>query len=262
MDQAKLASFVIQHRMSEAASAVGYIWWRSRHTEDTEVPLADVKGFFVSEGISQPNMSRLKQRLVADRRLMKGTATNTFRLRAAAFAQQDEFFGHVKPEAVETIAQPSPPLMLALEKHANLLAGVETREFVMEAINSAKSGCPRAAIIMAWSGAVSVLQEYVFKHHLQRFNDDAVANNILKKPATTLSDLRDLSKESHFLESLSRISVIDGSQKKALKRCLDLRNDCGHPSQLKVGDAAVAGHIEALLFNVFDPFGPKLAAAA
>lgn len=262
MDQSKLASFVIQHRMSETSAAVGYIWWRSRHTEDTEIPLADVKAFFVSEGISQPNMSRLKQRLVADRRLMKGAAANSFRLRAAAFGQQDEFFGYVKQDAVKRFAQPAPPLMLALKKHANLLAGAETREFVLEAIRSAKSGCPRAAIIMAWSGAVSVLQEYVFIHHLQTFNADAVANNILKKPATTLSDLRDLSKESHFIESLSRISVIDGSQKKALKRCLDLRNDCGHPSQLKVGDAAVAGHIEALLFNVFDPFGPKLAAAA
>lgn len=262
MDQAKLASLVIQHRMSETAAAVGYIWWRSRHAGDTEVPSGDIKTFFVSEGISQPNISRLKQRLNADRRLMKGVSANSFRLRAAAFQQQDELFGYVKQEVGTSATQPVVPLMLALEKHAGLLPGSETREFVLEAITSAKNGCRRAAIIMAWSGAVSVLQEYVFDHHLQPFNDDALANNILKKQATTLSDLRDLSKESQFIESLFRISVIDGSQKKALKRCLDLRNDCGHPSQLKLGDAAVASHIEALLFNVFDPFGSKLAAAA
>ena len=234
MDQAKLASLVIQHRMSETAAAVGYIWWRARHKSDTEVPLSEIKSFFVSEGLSQPNMSRLRQRLTADRRLMKGAAPN----------------------------KPTPPLMLALEEHANNLSGIETREFMLEAINSAKSGCRRAAVIMAWSGAVSVLQEYVFTHHLQKFNDDAIANNILKRPAKSLSDLRDLSKESHFIESLSRISIVDGSQKKALKRCLELRNDCGHPSQLRLGDAAVAGHIEALLMNVFDPFGPKLATTA
>lgn len=260
MDQAKLASLVIQHRMSETAAAVGYIWWRARHKSDTEVPLSEIKSFFVSEGLSQPNMSRLRQRLTADRRLMKGAAPNNFRLRAAAFAQQDEFFGHSKNEA--PVPKPTPPLMLALEEHANNLSGIETREFMLEAINSAKSGCRRAAVIMAWSGAVSVLQEYVFTHHLQKFNDDAIANNILKRPAKSLSDLRDLSKESHFIESLSRISIVDGSQKKALKRCLELRNDCGHPSQLRLGDAAVAGHIEALLMNVFDPFGPKLATAA
>lgn len=77
-----------------------------------------------------------------------------------------------------------------------------------------------------------------------------------------LSDLRDISKESLFLDSLFRISAIDSSQKKALKRCLDLRNDCGHPSQLKLGNATVAGHIEALLLNVFDPFGAQLSKAA
>lgn len=260
MDQSELASFVIQNRMSETAAAVGFIWWRARHRSETEVPLSDIKSFFVSEGISQPNMSRLRQRLTADRRLMKGSGTNTFRMRAAAFAQQDEFFGHANPAAAT--AKAAPPLMLALEQHAKNLPGLETREFVLEAINSAKSGCRRAAVIMAWSGAVSVLQEYVFSHHLQKFNEDAVANNILKRPAKSLSDLRDLSKEIHFIESLSRISIVDGSQKKALKRCLELRNDCGHPSQLRLGDAAVAGHIEALLLNVFDPFGPKLAAAA
>lgn len=262
MDQSKLASLVVRHRLSETAATIGYIWWRSRYTGDTEISLADIRAFFVSEGISQPNMSRLKQKLIGDRRLMKGADVNSFRLRAAAFSQQDEFFDYDKQDAVSAIEQSNQPLMIALEKHANLLTGVETREFVMEAISSAKSGCRRAAIIMAWSGAISVLQEYVFIHHLQKFNADALANNILKKPATTLSDLRDLSKESHFIEALSRISVVDGSQKKALKRCLDLRNDCGHPSQLKVGDAAVAGHIEALLFNVFDPFASKLSAAA
>lgn len=61
----------------------------------------------------------------------------------------------------------------------------------------------------------------------------------------------DLLKESDFLDRLSAISLIGKTRKAALKRCLDFRNNCGHPNSLKVSDRAVAAHLEVLLENVF-----------
>lgn len=261
MKKSELTKLVVSRRLTETDAAVAFIWWNSKFEGVAESSTSEIKAFFHSEDISTPNITRLKQRLIADRRLLKNSGCTSFRVRASAAAALEEEFAPDAPEPANSNTGATRD-MAALETHARSLSAHETRSFVLEAVECAKSGCRRAAIIMAWTGAVSVLQDYVFQKHLIAFNADATANGVLKKPATTLSDLRDIAKESLFLDSLFRIAAIDSSQKKALKRCLDLRNDCGHPSQLKLGDATVAGHIEALLLNVFDPFGAQLSKAA
>jgi hypothetical protein len=99
-----------------------------------------------------------------------------------------------------------------------------------------------------------VLQEYVLKNKIQEFNQDAVANKLLRAPAKTIEDMRDISKEAMFLDSLARISLIDDAVKKLLKECLGRRNNCGHPTELSFGEPYVANHIDILLHNVFSKF--------
>lgn len=61
-------------------------------------------------------------------------------------------------------------------------------------------------------------------------------------------------KESIFLDILESISVIGNDVKKELKKCLDLRNSCGHPNSLVIGENRVAAHVEILILNVFSKF--------
>jgi len=39
-----------------------------------------------------------------------------------------------------------------------------------------------------------------------------------------------------------------------LEGCLKLRNGCGHPNSLKLGENKVAAHLETLILNVFAKF--------
>jgi hypothetical protein len=61
-------------------------------------------------------------------------------------------------------------------------------------------------------------------------------------------------KEYDFLQVLAAISLIGKSVKTELETCLRLRNGCGHPNSLKIGENRVAAHLETLIQNVFEVF--------
>jgi hypothetical protein len=61
-------------------------------------------------------------------------------------------------------------------------------------------------------------------------------------------------KEHEFLQILNAISAIGKSVKDELEGCLKLRNGCGHPNSLQIGEARVSAHIETLMLNVFSVF--------
>ncbi len=60
--------------------------------------------------------------------------------------------------------------------------------------------------------------------------------------------------EADFLDRLVPIGVIGKNVKDELVKALKLRNGCGHPNSLKIGQNMVASHLEILLMNVFEPF--------
>lgn len=150
------------------------------------------------------------------------------------------------------IDQGAPGVEVATHLRAFLARVTEpnVRSFVEEAVRCHEHRLKRSAVVMAWLAAVHVLQHWVFKKHLTSFN--AELKRIGGKPAQirTMEDF-DLLKESDFLDRLSSASLLGKSRKAALKRCLDFRNNCGHPNSLKVSETAVAAHIEVLLENVF-----------
>jgi len=257
MNRSELALHLTNARLSEIDMAVAFVWFRAK-CEDTQVTSAsEIFEFFESEAISKPNRHRLRQRMLEDRRLMNSKAG--FRVRLAA---SPEIESAVLAGNSQDVPSVTSPLIQALTTHAQAILDVHTRSFLLEAIDCMKCGSYRAAVIMSWCGAMAILQEYVFHTALSDFNRDAVANGVIKKQIKTLSDMRDLSKESHFIESLGRISILDSSMKRTLKRCLERRNDCGHPSDVKLGEAAVADQIESLILNVFSRFDLGSAKAA
>lgn len=127
------------------------------------------------------------------------------------------------------------------------------QEFVDEAIGCYESKHFRAAVVLSWVGAVSVLYAHVVRNRLTDFNVEAAKRDQKWRTARTEDDLARM-KEYDFLQVLESISVIGRSVKGELEGCLKLRNGCGHPNSLKVAESRCAAHIEILTLNVFEIF--------
>jgi len=148
----------------------------------------------------------------------------------------------------------------ALKKPADLLrkllptlGNAEVRAFIEEAIGCVEYSLLKAGVVFTWVGAVAVLHDHIVTKHLAAFNADAKSIDPKWRPAKNADGLT-VMKESDFLDTLVRIGVIGKNVKTELKQCLDLRNSCGHPNSLKIGEAKVQSHIETLVLNVFQKF--------
>lgn len=141
----------------------------------------------------------------------------------------------------------------SLRNHLSKITDKNTRDFLGDAISCLDAQLLRAAVVLSWVGAVSVLQEQVLKNHLAAFNAEAAKRDPRWKVAKNADDLSKM-KEATFLIILESISMIGKNVKQELEACLTLRNACGHPNSLKIGDTKVAAHVETLMQNVFEPF--------
>jgi hypothetical protein len=141
-----------------------------------------------------------------------------------------------------------------LRKHLASIKSDSTRAFAEEAIKCLEYELKRSAVVSAWVAAVGVLYDHVLAKKLAAFNTAGTARYQAKwKPVTTLDDLADL-KEAVFLELCESASVFGKSVKQELEGCLKLRNGCGHPNSLQIGEGRVVTHIEQLILNVFEKF--------
>jgi len=140
-----------------------------------------------------------------------------------------------------------------LRKVVASISSPDTREFLEEAVKCLEARYLRAAVVLSWVGAVSVLQQYVVANKLAEFNAEAQRRDKDWKPAKTTDDIGRM-KEAALLQVLENISVIGRNTKQELEESLRLRNSSGHPNSFKFGESRVASHIEVLVMNVFSKF--------
>lgn len=148
---------------------------------------------------------------------------------------------------------PLPGLQATLRGELQNINDANTKHFVEEAISCLEGKAYRAAVVLSWVGAISLLYKHVFDKHLTAFNEAASNRNNAWKNAKNIDDLSRL-KESDFLQVLTSISVIGKNLKDELEQCLKLRNSCGHPNSLNFGENKVAAHLEVLLMNIFSKY--------
>ena len=125
--------------------------------------------------------------------------------------------------------------------------------FLSEAIACLDCGLFRAAVVLSWVGATAVLQDHVVTHRLADFNLSASSREKHWRAASNADDLGRM-KERDFLDVLESMSILGKNVRKELQLCLDLRNACGHPNSLVVGENRVCAHVEVLILNVFSRF--------
>ncbi len=150
----------------------------------------------------------------------------------------------------EHASSTTPIVISTLRHHSGALADEHTRAYVHEAVVCFETRQFRAAVVLSWVGAVAVLQDHVIANHLAAFNAEAARRDPKWKAAKNRDDLSRM-KEYDFLQVLEAISVIGKNVKQELEGCLKLRNGCGHPNSMKIGEHRVAGHIETLILNVY-----------
>jgi len=162
---------------------------------------------------------------------------------------------HVAALAAEALAQsPAAAEALALRSLLPSLKSEDAKAFLVETIVCAEQSLFRAAVVLSWAGAVSLLHTFVVTKHLTEFNVEALRRDAKWKAAKTTDDLGRL-KETTFLEICESISIFGKNVKQELEACLKLRNACGHPNSLKVGASKVAAHLEVLALNVYAVYG-------
>lgn len=141
----------------------------------------------------------------------------------------------------------------ALRNQLPSILNADAQQFVAEAVRCLEAKLYRAAIVTSWVGAVAVLYDAVVKTHLADFNLEAVKRDPKWRIAKSSDDLSRM-KEFDFLQILSAIGVLGKNVKDELEVCLKLRNGCGHPNSLVVGEHKASAHVETLIQNVFAKF--------
>lgn len=159
---------------------------------------------------------------------------------------------------VSTLAGPSvktstPRVASSLRGHLAVIKDPQTEKFIDEAILCFESKFYRAAVVLSWIGAISLLYDFIVNNKLSEFNTEAKRRDSKWKNAKNKDDLTRL-KEYDFLQIISAISVIGKSVKTELEACLKFRNGCGHPNSLAIGENRVSAHVETLILNVFSKF--------
>jgi len=143
-----------------------------------------------------------------------------------------------------------------LRKIMALITDEDIKLFLNESITCFEGDLYRAAVVLSWEGAISLLYNKIIASHLSDFNSEALKRDRKWKKAKTKDDLTRM-KETEFLEIIAAppISIIGRDVKEELKNsCLRLRNSCGHPNSLKISGRRVATHLEILILNIFQKF--------
>jgi hypothetical protein len=135
----------------------------------------------------------------------------------------------------------------------NTISDESTRSFLEETLSCFNNNNLRASVVLSWVGAVSLLQNFVFTNVLAAFNSEALRRNPKWQEAKSTDDIGRM-KEKDFLDILVAISVLGKNVKQELEYCLTLRNGCGHPNSLKIGEQRVVAHLETLILNVYTKF--------
>lgn len=136
------------------------------------------------------------------------------------------------------------------------------KDYLLEAIECARAGKPRAAIVLGWSAAVNRLHLYIAHARINKFNQASAQMQAIKtgryKRFTkkffiqNLADLRMSVFDTDLLWVLEFMGVIDGNQHERLEICLTMRNTAAHPGEAPFSDENVASFFSDLHPLVFE----------
>ena len=155
----------------------------------------------------------------------------------------------------------------ALTKYPSLdamlshLDGIEL-DYMTEAVDCARLGKRRAALILGWCAAVTRLHTYVERKGFGKFNHASIQMSAMqsgrykrfnkKYNIQNLADLRMSAFDADLLWVLEFMGAIDGNQHDRLHMCYTMRNTCAHPGEATYSEENVLSFfsdIDSLVFT-------------
>jgi hypothetical protein len=177
-----------------------------------------------------------------------------------------ELFGQISGSFHQDIIVPVQKYQNYYKEHpaySHLLdAAIEDeKEYLLEAIDCARTGKLRAAIVLGWSAAVNRLHLHVAHVGVDKFNEassqmQAITTGRYKRFSKKFS-VRDLTElrmsvfDSDLLWVLEFMGAIDGNQHERLGICLTMRNTAAHPGEAAFSEENVASFYSDLHTLVF-----------
>lgn len=165
----------------------------------------------------------------------------------------DEGKQYVEASLGSLINTPVHKVASSLQAHLAKIQDKDTQAFLDEAIRCCELKMYRAAVVLSWVGAMSLLYDHIIDKKLIEFNFEAKRRDSNWRDAKNKDDLARM-KEYDFLQVIASISIIGKNVKEELEGCLKFRNGCGHPNSLKIGENRVSSHIETLILNIFSQY--------
>ncbi len=135
-------------------------------------------------------------------------------------------------------------------------------DYLTEAVECARLGKRRAAVILGWCAAVNRLHLCIERDGFGRFNQATIQMSAIqtgrykrfnkKFEIHNLSDLRMSVFDGDLLWVLEYLGAIDGNQHERLEICFTMRNSCAHPGDATITDENLLSFfsdIDALVFT-------------
>jgi len=199
---------------------------------------ADLRAWFIEALISPPtNLFDVVSRATKSQLLIPDKTSDRMRYRLSQkgidrVEKQLEQVGLLATRGEETalLREVSQSLYTSLEQIPDL----DERGYIQEALTCLDSRLKayRASILMGWAGAIYHLRKQVERAGFDKFCQVVVGLSLGKvKKVNTIDDL-EYYQEKDFLLVIEKMGIIDKAIRTQLETCLDLRNACGHPTQV------------------------------
>jgi hypothetical protein len=124
------------------------------------------------------------------------------------------------------------------------------RGFIEEAILCLQANALRAAIVFVWSGAIRTLHEEALAKGEATVNTAISKRDSKARQVTKIEDFAWI-QDRTFLDACPDMALLDRGQKSTLVDALNLRNNCGHPTQYRPGIEKARSFIEDVIGIVF-----------
>ena len=168
--------------------------------------------------------------------------------------------------ALESHYQAEAPMVAetrhSLKLHLEKINDEQRRAFLDEAVRSFDVKAYRAAIVLSWVGAAHIVQEHIISKHRDTFNVAGAARAAKYAaagkafsfiPVKSIKDFGTVG-EADMLQICQDAGILHKAEKQVLEDRLNLRNQCGHPNPIEIGEHTVAHHIEVLMLNIYSKY--------
>lgn len=234
-----LCEFVRASQVTSSSDiALGIIYFVERKRGTEWFFTADLGNWFMEALVSPPvNLHDVVSKASLSRFLISDKTSVPMRYRLSQkgidrVEKQLEQVGLLAKQGEETTLLRE--LSQSLNESLKQIPDLDERGYIQEALTclDPRLKAYRASILMGWAGAVYHLRKQVGRVGFDKFCQMFERLSLGKvKKVNTIDDL-EYYQEKDFLLVIEKMGIIDKAVRIQLETCLDLRNACGHPTQV------------------------------